>query len=303
MANIGFIGLGIMGTPMAGHLIKGGHALLPAQPRRRAAGADRRRRHRLRDRARRSRRRPTSSSSMVPDTPDVEAVLFGEDGVAAGLRQGQDRRRHELDLADRDQGVRQEDRRARLRLSRRAGVRRRGRRQGRDADHHGRRPARRRSTRVKPLFELMGKNITLVGGNGDGQTTQGRQPDHRRADHRGGRRGAAVRGEGRRRSGEGAAGADGRLRVVAHPRSARRAHDQAHLRPGLPHRAAPEGPEPRARDRARARRRAAEHRDRAGAVQRLRGATAARRWDHSALVRALEMLANFEIGDSAESTR
>ena len=61
------------------------------------------------------------------------------------------------------------------------------------ADDHGRRPARRRSTKVKPLFELMGKNITLVGGNGDGQTVQGRQPDHRRAQHRGGRRGAAVR--------------------------------------------------------------------------------------------------------------
>jgi 2-hydroxy-3-oxopropionate reductase len=26
--------------------------------------------------------------------------------------------------------------------------------------------------RVRPLFELMGKNITLVGGNGDGQTTK-----------------------------------------------------------------------------------------------------------------------------------
>ena len=26
--------------------------------------------------------------------------------------------------------------------------------------------------RVKPLFELMGKNITLVGGNGDGQTAR-----------------------------------------------------------------------------------------------------------------------------------
>ena len=39
---------------------------------------------------------------MVPDTPDVEAVLFGENGVAAGLNgTGQDRRRHELDLADR----------------------------------------------------------------------------------------------------------------------------------------------------------------------------------------------------------
>ena len=33
-------------------------------------------------------------------------------------------------------------------------------------------PRARRSTRVKPLFEKMGKNITLVGGNGDGQTTK-----------------------------------------------------------------------------------------------------------------------------------
>ncbi len=64
-----------------------------------------------------------------------------------GLSQGQDRRRHELDLADRDQGVRAEDQRARLRLPRRAGLRRRGRRQGGVADDHGRRHARRRSTR------------------------------------------------------------------------------------------------------------------------------------------------------------
>ena len=58
-----------------------------------------------------------------------------------------------------------------LRLSRRAGFGRRGRRQGRVADHHGRR-ARGGIREVKPLFELMGKNITLVGGNGDGQTTK-----------------------------------------------------------------------------------------------------------------------------------
>ena len=82
---------------------------------------------------------------------------------------------------------------------------------------------------------------------------QGGQPDHRRAEHRGGGRSAAVRLEGRRRSGQGAAGADGRLRRLAHPRSARRAHGQAHLRSGLPHRAAPEGPEPGAVERARGR--------------------------------------------------
>ena len=47
--------------------------------------------------------------------------------------------------------------------------------------------------RVKPLFELMGKNITLVGGERRRPDGQGRQPDHRRAEHRGGGRGAALR--------------------------------------------------------------------------------------------------------------
>ncbi len=109
--------------------------------------------------------------TMVPDTPHVAAALFGEGGVAAGLTAG----KIVVDMSSiapgRDQGVRQEDQRARLRLSRRPGLRRRGRRQGRLAHHHGRRPGAAFET-VKPLFEKMGKNITLVGGNGDGQTTK-----------------------------------------------------------------------------------------------------------------------------------
>ena len=64
-----------------------------------------------------------------------------------GPRARQDRRRHELDLADRDQGLRQAHQRARLRLSRRAGVGRRGRRQGGDAHDHGAAARRRPSTR------------------------------------------------------------------------------------------------------------------------------------------------------------
>ena len=84
--------------------------------------------------------------------------------------------------------------------------------------------------KVKPVFELMGKNITLVGGNGDGQTCKVVQPDHRRAQHRGRERSAGVRVQSRRRPCQGAPGADGRLRRFAHPRSARRAHDQAHVR-------------------------------------------------------------------------
>ncbi|WP_018263554.1 2-hydroxy-3-oxopropionate reductase [Methylobacterium sp. WSM2598] len=85
--DVGFIGLGIMGAPMAGHLIAGGHSL-HLKSRRRvpealvAAGG-----------------RPCASAAevaaraevvilMVPDTPDVEAVLFGAGGVAEGLRPG-----------------------------------------------------------------------------------------------------------------------------------------------------------------------------------------------------------------------
>jgi 2-hydroxy-3-oxopropionate reductase len=87
MRKIGFIGLGIMGKPMAGHLIKGGHTLflttrreVPAElikaggiacasPKEVAEKAD-------------------IIITMVPDTPDVEKVLFGANGVAEGLSAG-----------------------------------------------------------------------------------------------------------------------------------------------------------------------------------------------------------------------
>ena len=108
--EIGFIGLGVMGAPMAGHLIKAGHKLhlyiAPRPPPELAeAGAS----------LRRSGKEVAEHADiviiMVPDTPDVETVLFGEDGVAAGPDAGQDRRRHEFDLADRDQAIRQAHRR------------------------------------------------------------------------------------------------------------------------------------------------------------------------------------------------
>ncbi|MCJ2108381.1 2-hydroxy-3-oxopropionate reductase [Methylobacterium sp. E-041] len=85
--NIGFIGLGIMGAPMAGHLIAAGHSLFLKSRRAVpealvAAGGT-----------------PCATAAevaeradvvilMLPDTPDVETVLFGADGVAAGLRPG-----------------------------------------------------------------------------------------------------------------------------------------------------------------------------------------------------------------------
>ncbi len=85
MTNIGFIGLGIMGRPMAGHLIKGGHDLflysrsgvpeeLLRQGGRRCASPEE-----VAEKA-------GLIITMLPDTGDVEQVLFGEKGVALGLR-------------------------------------------------------------------------------------------------------------------------------------------------------------------------------------------------------------------------
>ena len=88
MSKIGFIGLGIMGRPMAGHLQAAGHeiftiehrtptpkelldggAVVCASPKEVAEKAE-------------------IIITMVPDTPQVEEVLFGENGVAEGLSPG-----------------------------------------------------------------------------------------------------------------------------------------------------------------------------------------------------------------------
>ena len=153
--------------------------------------------------------------------------------------------------------------------------------------------------KVKPLFELMGKNITLVGGNGDGQTCKVANQIIVALTIEAVGEALLFASQGRRRPGQGAPGADGRLRLVAHPRSARRAHDQAHLRSGLPHRAAPEGPEPGAVQRARE---LGVSLPNTATAQELFNACAAhggKAWDHSAMVRALEMLANHEVAAKA----
>lgn len=82
--NIGFIGLGVMGRPMAEHLIDAGHTLHLSRVKETS--------QHLVDKggkAATSARAVAHASDivilMLPDTPDVEAVLFGEDGVAAGL--------------------------------------------------------------------------------------------------------------------------------------------------------------------------------------------------------------------------
>ncbi|HEY2254693.1 MAG TPA: NAD(P)-binding domain-containing protein, partial [Variovorax sp.] len=86
MQRIGFIGLGIMGAPMAGHLLDAGHQLFvhtrSRAPEPFASSA------RVCSSGNEVARQADIVFLMLPDTPDVEQVLFGEDGVAAGLAQG-----------------------------------------------------------------------------------------------------------------------------------------------------------------------------------------------------------------------
>jgi 2-hydroxy-3-oxopropionate reductase len=194
MANVGFIGLGIMGGPMALNLQKGGHqlfvhsrsgvkekALLEGGGAECASPAE-------------VAQKAEFVITMLPNTLDVETVLFGEKGVTAGLTS--------LPLAEGG--------------SRSAATGAGGKAGGGkgklvidmssisplatktyaaricelgadylDAPVSGGDVGARNATltimvggsegafaRAKPLFELMGKNITLVGANGDGQTTK-----------------------------------------------------------------------------------------------------------------------------------
>jgi len=168
--KVGFIGLGIMGQPMAGHLQAGGHELFvndinPPPQELVGKGA----------RACGSGREVAQNSeiiiTMVPDTPHVEEVLFNPQGVAAGLSRGKTvvdmssispvatkdfaKRINELGCDYLDAPVSGGDVGAKAAsLSIMVG--------GPQAAFD----------RVKPLFELMGKNVTRVGENGDGQTTK-----------------------------------------------------------------------------------------------------------------------------------
>jgi 2-hydroxy-3-oxopropionate reductase len=85
--KIGFIGLGIMGAPMAGRLLDGGHQVFvndhkPIRPEILEKGATQV------SSAREAAEKGDAIIIMVPDTPDVELVLFGENGAAEGLSSG-----------------------------------------------------------------------------------------------------------------------------------------------------------------------------------------------------------------------
>lgn len=87
MSKIGFIGLGIMGRPMAGHLLDAGHSLVTVKRGTLDAA--------LAEKGMSEVASPKAVAeasdviiTMVPDTPDVESVLFGEEGVIEGLKPG-----------------------------------------------------------------------------------------------------------------------------------------------------------------------------------------------------------------------
>lgn len=85
--KIGFVGLGIMGAPMAAQLIKGGHELYlydvrPVAKELSDAGG------KVVKSAKEAAQNGDVIITMVPDTPDVEAVIAGPDGVLSTLRPG-----------------------------------------------------------------------------------------------------------------------------------------------------------------------------------------------------------------------
>ena len=170
--RIGFVGLGIMGAPMALNLLKAGYALRAynrsdrlrvqevvdagaervASPREAAEGAD-------------------VVISIVTDTPDVEQVILGEEGIIHGIASGatvvdmstisprvtreiadrlREREVHMLDapVSGGDVGARNGT------LSIMVGG---------DAEVFA---------ACRPIFEALGQTINLIGGNGAGQTTK-----------------------------------------------------------------------------------------------------------------------------------
>ena len=168
MSTIGFIGLGIMGAPMAGHLIAAGHTvylntrgdapeeLLSAGGKQCANATE-------------VAQKADIIFLMLPDTPDVDGVLFGAGGVAAGLTPG----KTVVDMSS----ISPTQTKAFAERINALGC------DYMDAPVSGGEVGAKAASltimvgaaeatfeKILPLLQTMGKNITLVGGNGDGQT-------------------------------------------------------------------------------------------------------------------------------------
>ena len=167
--QIGFVGLGIMGRPMAQNLINGGHKLFVYG--KRTVPPEIRDSSTVLDSLRAVAEHAEVIIIMVPDTPDVRDVLFSPDGIAAGLSPSKtvvdmssispietkvfaaEITQKGCDYVDAPVSGGEVGAKA-ASLTIMVG--------GSEAAFQ----------RVKPLFELMGKNITLVGDVGAGQTTK-----------------------------------------------------------------------------------------------------------------------------------
>jgi len=86
--TIAFIGLGIMGGPMAGHLIDAGHDVVGYNRSRTAVDRLVERGGRAADSVADAVRDAEVVITMVPDSPDVEAVALGDDGIYAAAKPG-----------------------------------------------------------------------------------------------------------------------------------------------------------------------------------------------------------------------
>jgi 2-hydroxy-3-oxopropionate reductase len=168
--RLGFIGLGIMGAPMAGHLVAAGHTVF-VHTRGRVPPTIADSRATLCTTACGVAERADIVFTMVPDTPDVEAVLFGPHGVAAGLGTG----KTVVDMSS----ISPIATKAFAQRIAALGC------DYLDAPVSGGEVGAKNATlsimvggseaafeRVRPLFALMGKNITHVGAVGDGQTAK-----------------------------------------------------------------------------------------------------------------------------------
>lgn len=170
MSKLGFVGLGIMGTPMAENLIKAGHELslfsIPSIPASLIAAGGK---------ACTSGQAVAQAADiifvMVPDTPHVAAALFAANGIAEGLSSG----KIVVDMSS-ISPIETKEFADRIRA---LGC------EYLDAPVSGGEVGAKAASltimvggdaavfeKVRPLFEIMGKNITLVGGNGDGQITK-----------------------------------------------------------------------------------------------------------------------------------
>jgi 2-hydroxy-3-oxopropionate reductase len=169
MAELGFIGLGIMGKPMASHLVRAGHTVhvcdLAEESVKHLCSLGAKGCSCSREIAQKS----DIIFIMVPDTPDVEAVLFGEEGVAKGLKPGS----IVVDMSSISPIATKEFAKRLVAM----GVKML------DAPVSGGQVGAENATlsimvggpvevfnEIKPYFELMGKNIVHIGDHGDGQT-------------------------------------------------------------------------------------------------------------------------------------